>query len=316
MELDAARLNAWWQVSYWFVNARKRIWQPLLHEKHAGTLTGYAKVTASDMLRNGTGNGAAAGAKAGEKAAVMTAGQAGTVRAPGARSATSALSALLAAADAATGAPRLQPGAPLACAATSDDTGARCKGSSNGVTHKVDAAAVLSALTMHGAAGVVLGAKNLSLAPSVDKLTASSLMASSGVLPHTGAALGGLVSGIAPPGAPVIYKPESAAERREDGGKGASAGKGEGQSGGEVVGGGEKARTGASGGEGDHDESARTCPPELQPEVAEEKDVTKEKGGKRDRASVKKNDRDQMGRETQKVHGGKRQVRRKEAIAT
>ena len=24
------------QVSYWFVNARKRIWQPLLHEKHAG----------------------------------------------------------------------------------------------------------------------------------------------------------------------------------------------------------------------------------------------------------------------------------------
>jgi len=60
--------------------------------------------------------------------------------------------------------------------------------------------------------------------------TASSLMASSGVLPHTGAALGGLVSGIAPPGAPVIYKPESAAERREDGGKGDSAGKGEGQS--------------------------------------------------------------------------------------
>ena len=39
------------QVSYWFVNARKRIWQPLLHEKHAGTLTGYAKVTAADMLR-------------------------------------------------------------------------------------------------------------------------------------------------------------------------------------------------------------------------------------------------------------------------
>ena len=60
--------------------------------------------------------------------------------------------------------------------------------------------------------------------------TASSLMASSGVLPHTGAALGGLVTGIAPPGAPVIYKPESAAERREDGGKGDSAGKGEGQS--------------------------------------------------------------------------------------
>jgi len=38
-------------VSYWFVNARKRIWQPLLHEKHAGMLTGYAKVTAADMLR-------------------------------------------------------------------------------------------------------------------------------------------------------------------------------------------------------------------------------------------------------------------------
>jgi len=33
------------------VNARKRIWQPLLHEKHAGMLTGYAKVTAADMLR-------------------------------------------------------------------------------------------------------------------------------------------------------------------------------------------------------------------------------------------------------------------------
>lgn len=33
------------------MNARKRIWQPLLHEKHAGMLTGYAKVTAADMLR-------------------------------------------------------------------------------------------------------------------------------------------------------------------------------------------------------------------------------------------------------------------------
>jgi len=298
------------------VNARKRIWQPLLHEKHAGTLTGYAKVTASDMLRNGTGSGAAAGAKAGEKAAVTTAGQAGTVRAPVAQSATSALSALLAAADAATGAPRLQPGAPLAAsdAATSDDAGARCKGGSNGETYKVDAAAVLSALTMHGAAGAVLSVKNLS-APSVDKLTARRLKASSGVLPHIGAALGGLVSGIAPPGAPVIYKPESAAERREDGCKGASAGMG-GQGGVEVVGSGEKARAGASGGEGDHDESVRTCPPELQPEVAEERVVTKEKGRKRDRASVKKKDRDQMGSETQEVRGGKRQVRRKEAIAT
>jgi hypothetical protein len=300
------------------VNARKRIWQPLLHEKHAGTLTGYAKVTASDMLRNGTGSGAAAGAKAGDKAAVTTAGQAGTVSAPVARSATSALSALLAAADAATGAPRLQPGAPLAAsdAATSDEAGARCKGSSAGETHKVDAAAVLSTLTMHGAAGVVLGAKNLSPAPSMDKLTARSLKASSGLLPHTGAALGGLVSGIAPPGAPVIYKPESAAKRRGDGCKGASAGKGGGQGGVEVVGSGEKARTGASGGEREHDESARTCPPELQPEVVEEKVVTKEKGRKRDRASVKENDRDQMGRETQEVRGGKRQVRRKEAIAT
>ena len=37
------------QVSYWFVNARKRIWQPLLHEKHTGSLTGYAKVTASEL---------------------------------------------------------------------------------------------------------------------------------------------------------------------------------------------------------------------------------------------------------------------------
>jgi hypothetical protein len=63
------------------------------------------------------------------------------------------------------------------------------------------------------------------------------------VLPHAGSAPGGLVSGIGAPGAPVIYKPESAAERREDGGKGASAGKGGWQGMVEVVGSGEKALT-------------------------------------------------------------------------
>eukprot|EP00960_Hanusia_phi_P049820 759811-Hanusia_phi.AAC.2 len=36
------------QVSYWFVNARRRIWQPMLQQKRSSSLTGYAKVTATE----------------------------------------------------------------------------------------------------------------------------------------------------------------------------------------------------------------------------------------------------------------------------
>ena len=114
------------------MNARKRIWQPLLHEKHAGTLTGYAKVTAADMLRSGAGSGTATGARAGEKAVVKLAGQAGAARAAGSLSATSALSALCGVAAACL--------APLAAAeaAAADGAGVRCQDSSAAETQEVD----------------------------------------------------------------------------------------------------------------------------------------------------------------------------------
>eukprot|EP00960_Hanusia_phi_P074762 768309-Hanusia_phi.AAC.2 len=41
------------QVSYWFVNARKRIWQPMLQDKQQASLSGYAKVTAADVMVRG-----------------------------------------------------------------------------------------------------------------------------------------------------------------------------------------------------------------------------------------------------------------------
>jgi len=41
------------QVSYWFVNARKRIWQPMLQDKQQSSLQGYAKVTAADVMLRG-----------------------------------------------------------------------------------------------------------------------------------------------------------------------------------------------------------------------------------------------------------------------
>ena len=289
------------------MNARKRIWQPLLHEKHAGTLTGYAKVTAADALRSGTGSGAATGARAGEKAAVKPAGQAGPASAGGSLPAASALSALcgvaaaclapLAAADAAA-----TDGAAAAAAA-----GVRCKGSSTAETQRVDAAAALSVLKMHGAAGVMLGA-----ASSADKCAEPSVKQSRGERPDADAVLGDLVSGASSPGAPAMHKSESAAARREVGSKGAqSAGTVGGEGRVDVVAADEKAREEGSGGGGD-EERAMTCP-EL---PRTDQVVQREDGRKRDRESETNNVIDKVGEEKPEVRAGKRQVRRKEAIAT
>ena len=296
------------------MNARKRIWQPLLHEKHAGTLTGYAKVTAADMLRSGAGSGTATGARAGEKAVVKLAGQAGAARAAGSLSATSALSALCGVAAACL--------APLAAAeaAAADGAGVRCQDSSAAETQEVDAAAALSVLKMHGAAGVMLGA-----ASSADKPSARSIKQSSGVLPHADAGLEGLVSGPSPHGARAMQQSESAAERGEVSGKGAkSAGRGGGEGRGDVVGADDKAREVGSGGGGGNAKAktlppeAKTCP-DLRRAVAGEKVVKREDGRKRERESETNNVRDKVRGEMQEVRGGaggKRQVRRKEAIAT